>query len=58
MLRLLKFSFNGDIHWFFLLQTSKWECSENGRVVTIDPEMIGDLLICIFQMAAQRQFGF
>ena len=23
MLRLLKFSFNGDIHWFFLLQTSK-----------------------------------
>jgi hypothetical protein len=25
MLRLLKFSFNGDIHWVFLLQTSKWE---------------------------------
>jgi hypothetical protein len=23
MLRLLNFSFNGDIHWFFLLQTSK-----------------------------------
>ena len=23
MLRLLKFSFNGDIHWVFLLQTSK-----------------------------------
>ena len=25
MLRLLKFSFNGDIHCFFLLQTSKSE---------------------------------
>jgi hypothetical protein len=23
MSRLLNFSFNGDIHWFFLLQTSK-----------------------------------
>ena len=23
MLRLLNFSFNGDIHWVFLLQTSK-----------------------------------
>jgi hypothetical protein len=23
MLRLLNFSFNGDIHWFFLLQISK-----------------------------------
>jgi hypothetical protein len=23
MLRLLNFSFNGDIHWFFLLQTAK-----------------------------------
>jgi hypothetical protein len=23
MLRLLNFAFNGDIHWFFLLQTSK-----------------------------------
>ena len=23
MLRFLIFSFNGDIHWFFLLQTSK-----------------------------------
>ena len=23
MLRLLNFSFNDDIHWFFLLQTSK-----------------------------------
>jgi hypothetical protein len=22
------------------------------------PEMIGDLLICIFKMAAQREFGF
>jgi hypothetical protein len=32
--------------------------SENGRVVTIEPEMIGDLLICIFKMAAQREFGF
>jgi hypothetical protein len=30
---------------------------ENGRVVTIEPEMIGDLLICIFKMAAQREFG-
>ena len=25
MLRLLNFSFNGDIHWFFLLKTSKSE---------------------------------
>jgi hypothetical protein len=32
--------------------------SENDRVVTIEPEMIGDLLICIFKMAAQREFGF
>ena len=23
MLRLLNFSFNGDMHWFFLLQTAK-----------------------------------
>ena len=23
MLKFLNFSFNGDIHWFFLLQTSK-----------------------------------
>ena len=30
MIRLLNFSFNGDIHWVFLLQTSKsaihWFC--------------------------------
>jgi hypothetical protein len=30
--------------------------SENGRVVMIEPEMIGDLLICIFKMAAQTAF--
>jgi hypothetical protein len=34
------------------------QSSENGRVVTIEPEMIGDLLICILKMAAQREFGF
>jgi hypothetical protein len=32
--------------------------SENGRVDTIEPEMIGDLLICLFKMAAQREFEF
>ena len=32
MLRLLNFSFNGDIHWFFLLQTSKSAIGFNGFV--------------------------
>jgi hypothetical protein len=31
------------------------QSSENSRVVTIEPEMIGDLLICILKMAAQRE---
>ena len=42
----------------FSLTCKYLQGSENGRVVTIEPEIIGDLLICIFKIAAQREFGF
>jgi hypothetical protein len=42
----------------YLLKKDSSTMSENGRVAMIEPEMIGDLLICIFKMAAQREFVF
>ena len=44
MLRLLNFSFNGDIHCFFLLQTSKlaihWFCRFKGHDLAYDVKIM------------------